>query len=521
MDNKLLLNKAITLLYRESLANAIEPSNDMVKTVLEEVKVPDTVIGINREREIVIALKKTLLEMCENSSDHEYLIKDLLPTLKANCLDDEAWFKPYNDALSAELTSSELSRSIINLRKNIQDHFREQQVAKILNKASWSFVNERSKIKNVPSFLAELNGLLDPFTVSTNKKDPAIIEKATFSPSGDQSDTINVFSALKEQTDGIQVLRTGWQAINDMLNGGLLPGEEVLLPALQHNWKSGFSLTLFKQFCQYNKAWAPDPTKKPLLIRISAEDSLKMNFQFLYKSLKENETGETFKGDDTTPAERADYVIKNLTINGWTVDFLFIDPSKWTIRDLFNYIIEKESEGYSVTAVMLDYLLKLPTTGCTQGPLGVDIRNMFERVKAFFSSRSCIFLTPHQLSSDAKQLIRDGRQDFVKNLPGMGYYSGSKQIDQVIDIELFLHIEKFKNQGRTSHYLTIQLGKFRRVEQVEEEKKFVAFKFLKKGVILDDVGKANSGCRRVGGEPIGSGGEEIPYWDYDQPPDDI
>ena len=31
-------------------------------------------------------------------------------------------------------------------------------------------------------------------------------------------------------------------------------------------------------------------TKKPLLLRISFEDNLTLNFQFLYQSLKENET---------------------------------------------------------------------------------------------------------------------------------------------------------------------------------------------------------------------------------------
>ena len=62
------------------------------------------------------------------------------------------------------------------------------------------------------------------------------------------------------------------------------------------------------------------------------------------------------------------------------------------------------------------------------------------------------------------------------------------------------------------------MGKLRRIEQTADEHKYCALKFLKKGVILDDLGKANSAYRKLGGDPIGSGGEEIPYWDYNDKP---
>ena len=95
-------------------------------------------------------------------------------------------------------------------------------------------------------------------------------------------------------------------------------------------------------------------------------------------------------------------------------------------------------------------------------------------------------------------------------MPGGGYYAGSKQIDQVVDGELFIHIEKFNREA----YLTVQLGKLRRIEQVADEDKYVCYKFLKNGVILDDVGKSNSGYRKLGMAPIDSGGEEKPYYDF-------
>jgi hypothetical protein len=97
--------------------------------------------------------------------------------------------------------------------------------------------------------------------------------------------------------------------------------------------------------------------------------------------------------------------------------------------------------------------------------------------------------------------MRDGYNDFVKRLPGGGYTADSKQIDQVIDGELFFHIERLK--GKNEAYFTVQGGKLRRIEQVDEDDKYRVYKFVRKGVILDDLNKPDSSMLKVGGTPLG------------------
>jgi hypothetical protein len=61
---------------------------------------------------------------------------------------------------------------------------------------------------------------------------------------------------------------------------------------MEHNWKTGFSMSIFRQIAQYNKPKAiRDPSKKPALVRFSFEDSAESNMQFFFKSIYENETG--------------------------------------------------------------------------------------------------------------------------------------------------------------------------------------------------------------------------------------
>ena len=289
-----------------------------------------------------------------------------------------------------------------------------------------------------------------------------------------------------------------------MIGGKFRLGEQWGLYGLQHNYKTGFSLTIFKQICMYNTPVLKDPKKKPLLLRISFEDSLVLNFQYLYKNMWENETGKVLSKKDLAEMDigvMTEYVTNKLSATGFHVKLLFVNPSDWTYKDICNLVLKYEAEGYEVQMVMVDYLTKISKEGCTQGATGQDVRNLFERIKAFMASKGILFITPHQLSTEAKGLMRDGYNDFVKRLPGGGYTADSKQIDQVIDGELFFHIERLK--GKNEAYFTVQGGKLRRIEQVDEDDKYRVYKFVRKGVILDDLNKPDSSMLKVGGTPLG------------------
>jgi hypothetical protein len=77
----------------------------------------------------------------------------------------------------------------------------------------------------------------------------------------------------------------------------------------------------------------------------------------------------------------------------------------------------------------------------------------------------------------------------------------------VVDGEMFIHIEKSNGES----YLTVQRGKHRIISQVSEKDKYTVLKFSPVG-IPDDLNKADSGRKKVGGGVVGSG-EEIPFWE--------
>lgn len=105
-------------------------------------------------------------------------------------------------------------------------------------------------------------------------------------------------------------------------------------------------------------------------------------------------------------------------------------------------------------------------------------------------------LTPHQLSTEAKQLIRNGMSEdrFVKEVAEKGYWSGSKQLCQEIDLELHIHL--FKHNKET--YLAVQRGKHRVPTIIPDESKYFILKFPKNGMpIPDDRDGVVSSFRRL------------------------
>ena len=101
------------------------------------------------------------------------------------------------------------------------------------------------------------------------------------------------------------------------------------------------------------------------------------------------------------------------------------------------------------------------------------------------SSKKITFITPHQISTDAKALIRAGvpNELFVKEIVGKGYTDGSKQLDQVVDLELYIH----KVYHKRKWYLSIQRGKHRGTRPIEEDRMYLLLPFPKGMPIPDDI----------------------------------
>ncbi len=385
MNDRLLLAKAISLLYRESqLKDNVERSADLVRTTVNSIKISEVGVGINTDREIVSSLKTTALDMCSQSFDHEFDLNILMQRIKINVLNDDKLYKAIAQGVEPDLSEKSLKKTILNLRKSISNHFRELQIVDLVSKASHKLRFERDSINDINQFLSEFIVQLEPLQIVSDTKDPAVMDDVDI---GDDTSMNRIFNDVHKLNNGSKIYKTGWQDVNEMCQGGFRPGETVVIGALQHKYKTGFSLSLFAQLALFNKPHTEDLEKKPLLLRVSFEDPLVNNLQFLYQYLKYNETNERVYIKDITVEEMSNYVKTRLQVNGFHIKLIRVDPNQWSYKALFNKIIELESQGYNVECLMIDYLSQLNKLGCTHtGITGSEVGDLLSRVRNFCSS---------------------------------------------------------------------------------------------------------------------------------------
>jgi hypothetical protein len=496
VDSKLFLIKSITLLFREEkLFGREHISKNLVSNLLSYVKTSDISIGNYSERDVIVRLKETLNEMTKENNESIFDTDNLLVTLRTNCMHDENLYAIIEKSLldTESMSESVLKRSITNLIKDLNNFYIEEQIASILSSASYKFLKERDKIKDVNVFLTEITNQLETLQVNTKSHDPAIKSEIDIS---EPTNIQGIFDEIKKSKGNELVLKTGWHALNRMLQGGIRRGETVFIPALQHKYKTGFTLSIFKQLATVNKPYMLDSTKKPMFLRISFEDDLSNNIEFLYMSLKSDEGQKSVDIKNVPTEEMAAYIKEKLEVNGYSIKMLRVDPNAWSYKHICNKVLELEAQGYEVQVLMLDYLAMVPTVGCIgNGPMGTDLRDMVRRMRNFCGPKKIALITPHQISTQGKALLRSGIDDFafVKEIAGKGYYSGSSQLDQEIDLEIYIHVVSYQKE----HYLTVQRGKHRITTIADEKDQYFILKFPKGMPIPDDIHGEDTSLRSV------------------------
>lgn len=509
MDIRIVLGKIVNLIYRTRLVGNLE-NDDLIRTVLGTVKTdsPEHTFG---NTNIPKVLKTYCLELLE---DKEQIPKDLIISSISIMIEkDPKLSSSIKDSVEQEYDDASNKRVITSIIKNLYTYYRESEATEILNKVSYDLKFNRSKITNFNDYLRETMAKLEPLAIAhTAFKDPAIVNEIDFAS---EDSVTNVFEEVRSMNNTTSIYKTGWHALNRALQGGIrLSGEFITIAALQHKYKTGFSLSMFIQLAMHNKPIMTtediEAGKKPLLLRISLEDSLANNVQFCYQYAKAID-GCTIRQKDfesLTAKEMTEYVLKKMTATGFHIKMIRADPSQWTYSSVMNKIIELESQGYRVQVLMLDYITLLPTTGCVQGVTGADRKDMVRKIRNFCSARKITCITPLQLSAEAKQMLRNGvpEHDLVNQVAEKGYYDGCKTLDQDIDCELFLH--KFTHKRKT--YIAVRRGKHRVPSVIAEEDKFFMLRFPDINTpVLEDISKEDTSFSKLPRDSEGGSSESM------------
>lgn len=437
----------------------VDGAADKVETALVTnlIRIIKEVIRDKKDMGILTA---EIGSLCKNDMDFG---EDIITNLSAAKLDDQ------------KIVYRQVMSEMSSVRRMISN----EKITKVVSDAANTLKFRPNTIPDMSGYMKELTTNIDSLCIDDVGKHHGEVDSFD---SSDKKKVTSLFQEAKELVNGESVLRTGWKAMNNMLQGGLRLGETMIIPALAHNYKTSGTLSMFRQFCQYNKPDKPNCQ----MIRISFEDSLANNLIFLYKNIMFNETGVTPDLVGITSDAMSDKVLDSLTETGFSIVFKRCNGNDFSYTDIINVANKAELDGFTVRLLMVDYLLKCNLQGISQeGPQGNAQRALLERCRDTFAAKNIAFVTPAQLGPRAKGMLSTGvaPQDFLGKIAGQGMTSGSSQLDQIVDVCIYFHLVRVNNLS----YLHVLLDKHRLPTIAKTADKSFYLPFPEVDSIPDDI----------------------------------
>lgn len=505
MNTKELLLETLSLAHLESHTGRF--SAHLYKWVDESVKVDSSSMGGgNLNTDVVSELKAVLNHYVATDLKEPIDTATLIRKIKLSADGDQAVAEAAGDMIYVSEDPIDNNRASGSIRKRIGEFKRQVELVELIDVANREvkFNKHADKRSIAMDLIANLQPLLD----SSGGEAKGVVSSLRF----DNVDAVKEsMKQGQESSSDAGIMKTGWKGFNAMCGeeNGIRRGDLVNIGALQHNYKSGTLLNLAKHIALYNKPYMLDDTKKPLIIFISLENNVEDNILELYKSLKENETGQLVSIKNIDIDEASAYVVKAMSANGYQFEILRAEAGVYGIHDLIDTLQRRLDDGFEIHACIVDYLNLFSKQGTAGANDAAQVRDLFRRARSWCNPKLITFITAHQLSSEAKFLLRQGTDCFVKDIAGRSYWDSCKSLDQELDMEIIQHIVK---PGDGFSYLEFMIGKHRKVSITKESAKYWAQRFEEAGAILDDVNRPKAlYMRKIGGGSVddadgGSGG---------------
>jgi hypothetical protein len=510
MDSKLLLVESILLLYRESqLPDLTDRSVELIGEIEKLVDIPEATMETSTSRDVIISLKGTLVYMLEQPPSMKFEAEPLLRRLRINVSSETYIYDMIKDGMDDLEDEDQIKAECRNLRNTLRGHISKTKVKEIVKSASTDLLFNGGDV-DWSSFVPTLLERLEPYARGiVQKHENSKMDELDL---GNLQQMNDMFIEGQKEASSDGIMKLGWQGLNDMTGDhqGLRRGDTILIGALQHNFKSGMLMNIPKQVAIYNKPYMMESNKKPLILYISLENNISDNLMQIYAALRGVESGECVDTKVVETNVAAQYVRDKLGVNGYHFKMLRFNGSEFSYRDLIDVLEGYQEEGYEIHLVSLDYLLMMNLDGTSGSNEAFQRRDLLRRIRNYTNPKKITFITAAQLSTEAKKLVREGVECFVKEVANKGYYDGCKALDNEVDLEINIHIEI---PGDGHSYLTMMRGKHRRPPPVTPEKdKYVVYRFEPYGLPEDINGK--NLCRRsVGGGAVSDpDGGSAPWW---------
>jgi hypothetical protein len=499
MEIKLLLAKAISAVYYASYI----PNHDadaltfMLDRALVHIVVNDDPNGSGREQNAIQRLRGHLVWMKQKGIAHPYDLNDMMVRVRLACGDNDRLYDLFCRTLLVVDDPDAAAEKVKEVSHELYDFIGVEELFDTLKKASHRVGFNRDKIENLSKWRDELILKLQELPLAGKRRAVTAVRSLDFN---DIENITQAYEMAQAAIDPNSILKLGLKAKNRMYGEqyGVRRGEWGNTSALPGNNKSGDLLDDFMAMCIFNSPTLIDKTKKPMHVLATLEDKPELILQKLYVGLKQHETKYEMpiKTKGVPADEMASYVSKRLTENGWNVRILDYTTGASPF-DLIADLEEIKKEGFEIFSLGIDYPHLMDKSDIVASVAGEEAQLVVRIIRRYTSPNNIAVYGVHQLSTQAKELARN-YPDYIKRLPGGGYYESCKKLETEFDFAKL--IAKTMHNGFA--YLEYQWEKHRKMGSTAEEDKYFAVKFLPHpmmGVKWDIDLEEDTSFKKVGG----------------------
>lgn len=473
MEIKLLLLKAIAASYYASHAGRpdAEAPSALHEKLMEHLKLPEDPLETSREKSSLLKLRGVLLWMRSKGHNAKLDLDDILSRIRVACGDNDRLYDLFPKSLLPVREVEFAMTKYDDLSAELYEFVALEQFTTMMRSVSRTLGFDRQKIGDIKQYRDELLHKLQELPLGGKRRAAHVARIIDLSDVGSVEE---VYQMAQTSIDPRAILKYGFKAMNRMTGdqGGGRRGEWVNVSALPGQNKSGNLLDILISMCLFNEPVLFDETKRPLHVYTTIEDKLELVFQKLYIMLMQDETGLPVKIRGLKPSEMAEYVKKRLEAKGWNVRFAEF-PNGGSSDDYIAMLKDFQEDGFEIVSAGCDYVNLIGKQGIPQQTAGDEVQGLHRKIRGFTAPANIFHYTAHQLSTEAKTLSRQFPEDYVKKLPGKGYYEGCKKLDTEFDFEFI--IAKTVAGGAT--WQEFQWAKHRKLGATDESAKYFCLKF--------------------------------------------
>lgn len=481
MENRVLtLVKVISALFFDRIAtDDVAEVRDEVRDTLSTIKIDHRSSGIGNEEGMVEALKHTAEWMMEADDEVRFSRDNIVQRLTMNVNGDNYYISFIHDILDDKIGQEDARQRVVEILSELRYDAKQNQIRKLILDANKA-LNFGGSDVDPAKYAMDLTIKLNEHAQAGKGQAPGLIGLLNF------DNETEIEAALARTADGYStegILKTGFVGW-DMSTGcgGYRRGEFINHAGLTHMYKSGKLLDDALFIPQFNEPYMWDDNKKPLIVRISFENTIQQDVGNLYKKLFEIKNQKRLDRAEINLMKAKKEIIRHFGQNGYHFRLYSFDPNNFCIYDLFNLFQKLIQEGYEIHLADIDYL-GLITHNTPGDRLDTKIQRTIEMTRNFCYPKGITVSNAHQLSTQAQELARENPNTFTKKVNSGGYYMDCKSFHTKLDLEYVQHIIDHVDGNR---YLMVSRGKHRGGEDTPMTHCHFVYKFQEFGGIVPD-----------------------------------